>query len=399
MDKTTLYKKLSEQISALQPQSIRPAEGFIKHDYLIPAGFYKQMWDWDGFFIGCHLMSVGKPQYLKWWVLNFVEAIDEEGYVPGCVTTKGPRAIFGKFAMKPFLAQGAFLAAKAEDDFSWLEAVYDDLKKVSAYRESTQYDECYGLFFWDNAMQSGADNTVVLSNDDRERSAILAVDINAFQYREYKAMRAIAAQLGRTEDEAAFAAKTEALRENILKYHWDAERKSLWNVRRRDGRMIPRVSYSNFIALMEPSLLPEEDGCEMIRRYLWNEEHMLTPFGLRTLSVQDPDYNNENIIVPYSNWQGPVWPVANYLHFIALKQYGFDAECERLAEIQARLVSEDIDEWGSMHENYDADSGEPLAPTAEQSGGTFRGFVGWNMMVLNMMMAVCDDNWMLLEID
>ena len=64
------------------------------------------MWDWDGFFIGCHLASIGKPEYLKYWVLNFVEAVDEEGYVAGCITCEGPRPLFGTFAMKPFLAQG-----------------------------------------------------------------------------------------------------------------------------------------------------------------------------------------------------------------------------------------------------------------------------------------------------
>ncbi len=32
---------------------------------------------------------------------------------------------------------------------------------------------------------------------------------------------------------------------------------------------------------------------------------MLAPYGLRSLSKQDPDYNNAAIIVPYSNWQGP----------------------------------------------------------------------------------------------
>src|SRR5208283_1668788 len=120
-----LYDDIQAKFEKLRPQSIRPAEGFIKYDYLIPAGFYKQMWDWDGFFIGCHLTALGKPEFLKWWVLDFVAAIDSEGYIPGCVTTKGPRPVFGKFAMKPFLAQGAFLASKAMNDFEWVKPIYD----------------------------------------------------------------------------------------------------------------------------------------------------------------------------------------------------------------------------------------------------------------------------------
>ena len=67
-----LLSDISAEFDKLRPQSIRPAEGFIKYDYLIPAGFYKQMWDWDGFFIGCHLASrsTEEARYLKWWVLN-----------------------------------------------------------------------------------------------------------------------------------------------------------------------------------------------------------------------------------------------------------------------------------------------------------------------------------------
>ena len=111
------------------------------------------------------MASIGKPEYLKYWVLNFVKAVDRKGYVPGCITCEGPRPIFGTFAMKPFLAQGAYLS-KALNNFAWIEPVsYNRIRKVCEYREQTQVDKEFGLFFWDNAMQSGADNTVVLSND------------------------------------------------------------------------------------------------------------------------------------------------------------------------------------------------------------------------------------------
>ena len=36
----------------LSHRVIQPAEGYLKYPYLIPSGYYKQMWDWDGFFMG-----------------------------------------------------------------------------------------------------------------------------------------------------------------------------------------------------------------------------------------------------------------------------------------------------------------------------------------------------------
>jgi alpha,alpha-trehalase len=395
-----MYADIQTEFARLRPQVIHPAQGYIKLEYLVPAGFYQQMWDWDGFFIGNHLASIGQPQYLKYWTLNFASGVDAEGYVPGCFTEKGPRPIFGKFAMKPFLAQGAYLSAKALDDFSWIEPVWESIKKVISYREKTQFDPNYGLFFWDNAMQSGADNNPALTNDEHEPSAILGVDINIFQYREYLAMALIAGQLGKKEDIALFTNKAEELRANILAYHWDPESHMMWNVRRRDGRQVKRVSYSNFIVLMQKDILPREEGRAMIRKYLWNTEHMLAPYGIRSLSKQDPDYNNECIIIPYSNWQGPVWPIANYLYFIGLKNYGFDKECRILANTLGNLMLRDILTCGSMHETYHADTGAPLAPTAAQSkDGIFTGFVGWNLLVQNMLAGVVEEKWMLLEIE
>jgi alpha,alpha-trehalase len=126
---------------------------------------------------------------------------------------------------------------------------------------------------------------------------------------------------------------------------------------------------------------------------------MLSAYGLRSLSKQDDAYNNDNIILPYSNWRGPVWPIANYLYFVGLINYGFDDEAAQLADMIGRLCLDDIRSCGSMHENYHADTGEPLAPTAEQSaGGIFSGFVGWNLLVQNMLEGVVEGTWLLLEL-
>ena len=52
-----------------------------------------------------------------------------------------------------------------------------------------------------------------------------------------------------------------------------------------------------------------------------------------------------------------------------------------------------------MHENYNAETGEPLAPTAEQSPNKkFTGFIGWNLLEQNMLEGAENDQWMLLEL-
>jgi alpha,alpha-trehalase len=386
----TLLHDVSAAYAKLEPQTIRPAEGYIKYDYLIPAGYYKQMWDWDGFFIGSHLahQSSDQARYLKGWVLSFAGAIDKDGYVAGMITTKGPVPAggkFGKFAMKPFLAQGAVIAAERLGDYQWVAPIWDNLRRVITYRENTQYDPRWELFFWENAMQSGADNNVALTNDPKDPSAILAADLCTFQLREYKAMARLAKMLGKETQAEEYRQKSAKLRAAMLKHLWFAKDAMFFNVRRDDGRPARRISYSNFVPLIE-DIVPPADARAMIRRYLWNPDHMLAPHGLRSLSKQDPSYNNLSMIDPYSNWQGPVWINANYLDFIALKRYGFTNEARQLASILSRLVLADINKWGSMHECYHAETGEGLAPTPEQSKDhVFPGFVGWNLLVQDML--------------
>ncbi len=395
-----VYAETKEVFTELRPKVIQPAEGYLKYPYLIPAGFYKQMWDWDGFFMGNHLASQNQPEYLKYWALNLIAGVDQEGYVSGCATTKGPRPIFGKFSMKPFLSQGVYFAARQMNDFSWVEENYDALMRVLKYRDQTQLDSIYGLYFWDNAMQSGADNNPALNYFWQEdHRSFLACDASTFQLREILAQAQIARELGRTKDEEMLNKKAHTLKESINAHLWCDEDKMYYNIDRETGDFYKRISYSCFVPLMQklPSMA---DGKAMIERYLMAPDHMKAKFGYRSLSKQDPDYNNKNIIVPFSNWQGPVWPIANYIYSIGLKHYGFDGELAWLAQTLGDLLVKDVREWGSMHENYHADTGAPLAPAANHvdENGVFVGFISWNLCVQNILAGVVEDEWMLLEL-
>jgi len=382
-----LYTKLTADFARLAPQTVRPADGYIRYPYLIPAGYYTQMWDWDGFFIGVHWANQNSAdaKYLRDWVLSFAGSADADGYVAGCITSKGPRPLFGKFAMKPFLAQGALFAAQNLHDYKWIGPVWPAMQRVLEYRKRTQFDAKWGLWFWDNAMQSGADNNAALTNDPKDRSAILAVDASVFAMREYLAMAAIADRLGHTDDARIYRKEAGVTRNAILAQLWSASDAIFLNRRRDTGARIHVISWTSFLPLVD-GLLPAPDARRMIRCHLLNPDEMFSPHGIRSLSKDDPNYNNEAIIKPYSNWRGPIWINANLLDWIALRRYGYRDEAHRLALNLAGILHRDIAKFGSMHEDYSAETGEGLAPTAAQSpGGKFAGFVGWNLLALDML--------------
>lgn len=382
-----LLAQVSTDFARLAPQTIRPADGYIRYPYLIPAGYYTQMWDWDGFFIGTHWLNqdAANARYLRDWALSFAAAADADGYVAGCITPKGPRPLFGRFAMKPFLAQGALEAADALHDVEWVRPVWPAMQRVLAYRERTQFDAKWGLWFWDNAMQSGADNDAALTNDPKDRSAILAVDASVWSMREYLAMAVLAERLGDDAGAKAYRAKAAATRAAIVEKLWSKQERIFLNRRRDNGAWIHVVDWTSFLPLLD-GLLPEGDARRMIQMHMLNPSEMRAPHGLRSLAKSDPAYNNEAIITPYSNWRGPIWINVNFLDWIVLRRYGFRDEAHWLALTLARDLERDITRWGSMHEDYDAETGDGLAPTPAQSpGGKFAGFVGWNLLAEDML--------------
>jgi len=406
-DVKPILDELSAAFAKLEPQTMHPAEGVLKYEYPIPAGYYKQMWDWDGFFIGAHLahQDVAKARYLKGWVMNFASAskdINGDGWVPGVLwsvklPTPKPFPVLGWFMVKPFLAQGAVLASEAVGDYRWVAPIWDDLRRIDEYREKNQYDPKWKLFFWESAMQSGEDNNVALTNDEKDRNAILAADLNTFQLREYMAMAHLAEKIGRISEAAEYRAKSDRLREAILKNLWFPKEAMFFNRRRDNGQLVHRISGSNFIPFFE-GLVPPKQGRRGIGRYLWSRNFMLASHGIRSLSRQDPAFNNVSMIDPYSNWQGPVWINTNYLCYLALKRYGFQKQAHELAEMLGHLLLADIQLFGSMHECYDGDTGQGLAPTAEQSKDhSFPGFVGWNLLVQDMLQCEANSDCMLLN--
>ncbi|HTX76803.1 MAG TPA: trehalase family glycosidase [Terracidiphilus sp.] len=382
-----LLAGLTTDFAKLAPQTIRPASGYIRYPYLIPAGYYNQMWDWDGFFIGAHWanQNADNAKLLRDWVLSFASSADPGGYVSGCITPSGPRPIFGKFAMKPFLAQGAVIASEQLHDYEWIRPVFPAMVKIAEYRRKTQYDDRWGLWFWDNAMQSGADNNPALSNQPKDESAILAVDASVWAMREYRAMALIARKLGYGDLADRYKEMAGETRKAILKHLWVKDDAIFLNRWRDDGKFVRVISWSSFVPLAD-GMLPQKDAQRMIREHLLNPAEMRSNFGFRSLAKSDPAYNNQAIINPYSNWQGPVWINANFLDWIALRKYGFTAESKWVAEALAAMLRQDIARWGSMHEDYSAETGEGLAPTPAQSPkGKFAGFVGWNLLAQDML--------------
>ncbi len=351
----------------------RHSQGELPYDYLVPSGVYEEQWDWDAFFMGMALASEIPSEgiYLKNWALNFLHNSRSNGFTPGCVTPKGRDERLNQ--MKPFLAQGAYFSSKFLNDFDWLVSYVTKLETIVMYRENNLWNKKYDLGVWFNSMESGADNNVAAL--DFPNKTVIASDLNAYIYREYIALSLIYQKLGRKKEQERFSKRATEIKQHINDLLWDEKDETYYNLDSRDGSLIRRISF-NCVHPLWARIASKQRAETFIKKYMLNPKKLWSSFGIRTLAKDDPGYNNVNMIKPHSNWQGPIWPIANYFYLHALLNYDFQKEAITVAERIADICINDIKKTGGMHENYDAQTGKPLAAP---------NFISWNLLVGNML--------------
>jgi len=363
-----------ERIGAFRKRVIRKANGALPYDYVVPSGVYEELWDWDAFFVGLHLISEnrGDGVYLKNWCLNFLHYTEPDGQTPG-----GIRPWAGRdarlYQIKPLLGQAAYYASIALGDFDWIEPAWGKMKAAVTYRERKMSDPATGLVKWWDGLESGADNDAALIRT--YHNSIASVDVNAFMVLDYRAMAAIAERLKKPVDSLAFQERAQHLAAAVNIHLWDPDDATYYGTDTVEKKRRRHITYSNQVALWA-QLASKDRARAMIERHLLNPRELWSPYGLRSLAADDPLYNNENVIKPYSNWQGPVWPHANWMFMHALIHYGYPDAARQVAERVTRLCLEDLDRNNMMHENYHAETGAPLAAPD---------FISWNLLVAQML--------------
>lgn len=373
MELESLSREAGERIGGLKRRVIRKANGALPYDYIVPNGVYEEQWDWDAFFVGLALVSADPSDgiYLRNWCLNFLHHTEPDGQTPG-----GIRPWAGRDArlyhIKPLMGQAAFYASRAIGDFEWARPVWENMKACVTYRERRMSDPATGLVKWWDSMESGADNNASLVRS--YHNSMAAGDVNGFLVLDYRAMGLVAEALGKSMDAAAFLEKARVLAGAVNTHLWHAADATYYTYDTVERTLVRRDTYSDLVPLWA-GIAPPERARPMIERHILEPAKLWATHGVRSLAADDPSYNNENVIKPYSNWQGPIWPHANWMVMHALMRYGFPDAALEVAERVTRLCLDDLVKNGMMHENYHADTGAPLAAPD---------FISWNLLVAQM---------------
>jgi hypothetical protein len=388
--------KLYDHIERIKDRVIRKPAGLLPFRYIVPtateaagadrqAGVYEQQYDWDAFFEGVALSYDGEERTTAFRdaMRNFLHVTTRAGFTP---RTLSPEK-FWDFPdqMKPFLAQGCLLASRAVGDYTWLEGEeYERLLANLGYWEANRRGG-HGLYMWRSSLESGVDNNATTVN--RPDFAAESVDVNAYLVREYRAAASLARELGRADDAASLTERADELARRMNVILWDDADACYYDVISVSDEPIERIRIKSWTCLtpLWAGVAPDDRAEALVRRHVLNPASFWGPFGVPSLARDERVYNQAKRGLLYiavesrrwevSNWQGPVWVVANWQVMHGLMRYGFRDEARHLARTIVELLARDVEATGGMHENYDAETGAGLWSPS---------FGSWNLLAARM---------------
>jgi len=347
-------------------------------------------------FMGVALLDYGSLPYFVGTFKNFLAATNlTDGTLPGCVTPAGPAATL--YHAKPLIVQAALLAARAARDTAQFAPDAPAMRALLRYW-SSRADAPTGLPRWHDQLESGADNLVFSACPSplspecwvaADALSLVAPDAAVWLSRELTAYalfveawrglgaggdwlwardwrgeaagaRAAAAALGAALG-ALFACDAPAPRGRGAGCFWGAlNATTRAPIRARTwAAALPAwaglANASAAAAALDSAALPD----------------LASKWGLRSTASSDARFNNDNIIDPYSNWRGPVWVNAAYLHALALRSNGRAAAAAAEADAVVATLAADLRATGTWHEAYDSTTGAGLAAP---------GFLSWDTL-------------------
>ncbi len=409
------YKNaLREYILANCDMILKEPVHYLKHPFVDPGSIYDgNLWDWDSFWAVYALFHLAeqhdedgslKEKYIRHAVgniRNFLDYQQSDGYIPMMIATLDHNSNLDEPYLimkrkeglvtnmhKPFLCQQIALIGGFSEDFSWVESEYEKLEAYFACYDRDYWNANCGLYVWADDIMIGMDNDPATFG--RPRYSTANIYLNGFMVSELKAMATIADKLGKTGRGDAYREKADRLSAAIREECWDRRDKFFYSVdtdirtRHYDWfhqglgvfwKTLPikiRV-WSGFIPLWAKAAEASQ-AAYLALDHATDCNTFASPYGIATLAQDEKMFDCRATNNP-SNWLGPIWIVSNYVVFRGLMNYGYTEQAKELCDKTVRLLGQDLEKTGKLHEYYIPSTGEPV-----MNGG----FLNWNLLVLNM---------------
>ncbi|MCE9541585.1 hypothetical protein K8R03_03435 [Candidatus Kaiserbacteria bacterium] len=140
-----------------------------------------------------------------------------------------------------------------------------------------------------------------------------------------------------------------------------------WSASGKDYSLLKVATWAHFAPLFAGLYTPEEANA-LVETHLMNPDTFNAPYGIRTVSKQEPTYRAGGYTEGFS-WRGPVWMSPHWFIYRGLLRYGFKKEAAQIREKSLALL-----EKSGFRECFNPETGE---------GQGAKGFT-WGALVLDM---------------
>jgi len=165
------------------------------------------------------------------------------------------------------------------------------------------------------------------------------------------AMATWAGRLGYDDDAEWLKTEAARVRRRICELLFCPE-DQLFHDRLADGSFSSATTMTRFYPLLAG--VATEETRRRLKELLLDPRHFRGECVIPTVSRSDPVYadclNHEG-----NYWRGNIWPPANYIIYLAVKEAGWDDVAAELAARSARQFMEHWDSHGHAYENYPAE--------------------------------------------
>lgn len=334
-------RAVQEHVRLRGPDVVKEPAGILPHRYMIPSGYYQQMWCWDTAFMGAGSFRSlpSAAVFLADAMKNYFVLTPPSGDIPGCVTPTGFSPTLRH--AKPVLIWAAYCAARESGDYAQFQPYLPQMEALLSYWDAgRRFDAATGLHVWYDIMECGADDAPWYEpasihtpgwTEEKDAYRVAAPDLQTFLVREHRALALfrrrwaeaeaagagaaggssagaplppdVAAAIARHD--AKVASLTAALNTHL--WHWADEAAGdgwyvAYDVRTR--AQLRARTYQAAWPLWE-HLAPSRTHADAAVRAIMAPD-MRCASGVRSTSSAHPQYSNTNMITPYSNWKGPV---------------------------------------------------------------------------------------------
>jgi putative isomerase len=368
--------------------TFKAPEGVLKHHYIFPGDPYStQLWDWDSYWVVYATLKLAEKLQLKnlredagkyamGLLLNFFDHQGKDGSIPILLdsgdadwfdSTKPP----DNNMAKPFIGQFALLLW--ENGIFPLNELKEKFYHISFFHES--YEKRYkyfktGLFFGANDLGLGIDDDSCTWG--RPNKSWASIFFNCFLYKDLLATATLAKAIRRPDIATEYRNKTDEFANSIRKYCYDKREKVYFSVdtqcrqniyqhryyRRFNAKLAPFGNCLQLKVLSWTSILPfwtgigsNEEMTDFVKENMI-PEHLLSKYGVRSLSKDEAMYAPEVACGNPSNWLGGLWTIANFISIKTLKAHGFDILAKEIIAGQIKILADDLKSNGYFHEYH-----------------------------------------------